>query len=384
MKFKEVVGLLKSAKREHYILKGQNPARQVLVCPELSGRVMGTTRSGPNGVFGGFIDAKAFKEGITDIWDNWGGEERYWLGPEGGQYGLMFGGRKSCFENYTVQDGINNQPFKTLEVSRLANSISMRSQMVLKNGMGTVFHAEVTRRITVLDACPYSLGQGDQVDFVGFQSESRLTNVGDRPMTRETGVLAHWHLGQFPVDDHIIAVIPFRPILSPDPPVREDYFKDFVIGGVMPPNRYKILTASVLFKADGRVRTKIGQNRSRAMGLLGSYNLATDEIVMMDYDLYPNYEYAASYWYDLPDPYNGDCISFSAEGPDREGGPKGRCYELESLSPALFLQPGQSFDWRTRTLHMTGPRVVMAAILSRHLSTGISSLEDFDRMSTGR
>jgi hypothetical protein len=381
MKFKEAVSLLKAAKREHYILKGQNTARQVLVCPELAGRVMGTTCSGPTGVFGGFIDAKAFKDGITDIWDNWGGEERYWLCPEGGQYGLMFGGKKSCFENYTVQDGFNNQPFKTLEVSKLGNSITMRSRMVLKNGVGTIFHVEITRRITLLDACPYSLGQGDKVDFTGFQSESRLTNVGDKPMTRETGVLAHWHLGQFPVDEHIIAVIPYRPGHYSDPPVREDYFKDFVVGGAMPANRYRILPASVLFKADGKVRTKIGQNRSRAMGLLASYNLATDEIVLLDYDFYPNHEYAASYWYELADPYDGDCISFSAEGPDQEGGSRGRCYELEAMSPALFLHPGESFDWRTRTLHMTGPRVVMAGILRRNLSTEISSLEDFDKAS---
>jgi hypothetical protein len=293
----------------------------------------------------------------------------------------MFADKRNCFENYTVQDGINSQPFKTLEVSSLGSSVTMRSRISLRNGIGTLFQVEVTRRITVLDACPYSLGHGDKVEFTGFQSESRLTNIGENPMTRETGVLAHWHLGQFPVDDHIIAVIPYRPGPIPDPPVREDYFKDFVIGGAMPPDRYRVLPASVLFKADGRVRTKIGQNRSRAAGLLASYNLATDEMVLMDYDLYPNHEYAASYWYDLPEPYNGDCISFSAEGPDCEGGARGRCYELESMSPALFLQPGESFDWRTRTLHLIGPRLIMAGILRRHLGAEISSLEAFDSAS---
>jgi len=115
------------------------------------------------------------------------------------------------------------------------------------------------------------------------------------------------------------------------------------------------------------------------MGLLGSYNLSTNEIILMDYDFYPNLEYVAGYWCEQPEPYNGDCISFSAEGPGAPGEPDGRCYELESMSPGMLLSPGESFTFRSRTIHMKGPRTVMAGICRQHLGPDVSTLEAFDK-----
>jgi hypothetical protein len=379
MKFTEVVELLKDGNNDAYILEGCCKGKQVLVCPSLAGRVMGTTYNGDNGEFGGFIDARAFKEGIKDIWDNWGGEERYWLCPEGGQFGLMFQNKKNCFDNYTVQDGINNSRYEVINQAKTDNSLTMRASFGLTNAMGTKFEVESTRRITVLDGCPYIVGAGPEVEFVGFQSESTITNVGKNTWTKETGCLAHWHLGQFLPGHNVIAIIPFKQGNLPDPPIREDYFREFCIDGRMPVNRYWIRDGFALFKADGRHRTKIGQNRSRTVGLLASYNLDTDEVIVMDYDYYPNLEYAASYWYEQPEPYNGDCISFSAEGPAAPGEPDGRCYELESMSPAMLLEPGQSFTFRTRTIHIRGPRTTMARICRRQLGPEIATLEAFDR-----
>jgi uncharacterized protein DUF6786 len=382
MKFSEVTALLEKAGRKTYVLSGRDAQRKVLVCPELAGRVMGTSWAGENGPFGGFIDEQAFREGMKDIWDNWGGEERYWLGPEGGQFGLMFRDQCACFENYHVQEGFNRTPYEVIEVSPLAKSLTMHCRMRLTNKIGTRFDIEVTRRITVLDDCPYTNGCGDSVRFVGFQSESSLMNIGERPFTRETGALAHWHLGQFLVGEHVVGIIPYRTDGDGAPSVREDYFKDFCIGGAIASNRYWLLNNCALFKADGKVRAKIGQNRSRATGLLGSYNLETNEIVLLDYDFYPRLEYAASYWYEQPLPYEGDVISFSAEGPESAGAAPGRCYELEALSPALFLYPGESFTWRTRTMHLAGPRRVLAGICQRFLGPNSSQLEAFDRISS--
>ena len=381
MNFSEIVKLLKNSKNDAYVLEGRCKGRQVLVCPSLAGRVMGTTYNGNNGDFGGFIDVKAFKEGMNDIWNNWGGEERYWLCPEGGQFGLMFQGKKNCFDNYTVQDGINNSKYETVDLSKAGDSLTMKASFNLVNGIGTKFNVDSVRRIRVLDACPYLTGAGNGVDFVGFQSESTITNVGQKAWEKETGALAHWHLGQFLPGPRVIVIIPFKQGDIANPPIREDYFEQFVVGQKMPPNRYWLKDGFALFKADGKCRTKIGQNRSRGMGLLASYNLDTNEIVMMEYDFYPNLEYAASYWYEQPEPYNGDCISFSAEGPGTPAESDGRCYELESMSPAMLLEPGQSFTFRTRTMHMKGPRTTMARICRQQLGPEIATLEAFDRQS---
>src|SRR6185295_680532 len=124
-------------------------------------------------------------------------------------------------------------------------------------------------------------------------------------------------------------------------------------------------------------RTKIGQNRTRATGVVASYDLDADTMTFLEYDLYPRLEYAASYWYEQPEPFHGDCISVSAEGAEVTGGPDGRCYELEALSPAMFLAPGQSFTFRTRTMHIRGPRRELAFICRRQLAVEVSTLEAF-------
>lgn len=381
MKFSDVVQLLRDTGNDAYVLEGRRKGRQALVCPSLAGRVMGTSYDGPDGEIGGFIDARAFREGMKDIWDNWGGEERYWLCPEGGQFGLMFQGKKNSFENYTVQQGINSQKYEVTDLAKTGNSLTMQAGFSLINASGTRFEVNSVRRITAADGCPYTVGAGPDVDCVGFQSESTITNVGPNAWTKETGALAHWHLGQFLPGPRVIVVIPFRQGPFSDPPIREDYFKEFCIEGRMPANRYWMREGFALFKADGKVRTKIGQNRSRSLGIIGSYNLDTDEMIVMDYDFYPNLEYAASYWYEQPDPFNGDCISFSAEVPGSPGEPQGRCYELESMSPAMLLSPGQSFVFRTRTVHIRGPRKTVAGICRRHLGAEIATLDAFDRQS---
>lgn len=381
MQYAEVMNILKSSNHDGYTLKPYKRKGQVLVCPSLAGRVMGTSYTNDQGEFGGFINTKAFKEDMKDSWDNWGGEERYWLCPEGGQFGLMFQGKENSFDNYTVQAGINNSKYTVVDISDLGNSLSMKCQFDLHNATGTRFQVESLRRITALDACPYLTGMIAEINFVGFQSESTITNVGANAWSKQTGALAHWHLGQFLPGERVIVIIPFNQGIFSDPPIREDYFVQFCLNGKMPANRYWLKNGFALFKADGKCRTKIGQNRSRATGLLASYNLDSDEIIMMDYDYYPGLEYASSYWYEQPEPYNGDCISFSAEGPISPKEPNGRCYELEAMSPAMFLSPGQSFTFRTRVFHIRGPRLLIAGICHQHLGPEISMLEAFDRQS---
>jgi hypothetical protein len=381
MKFADVKELLRQTGNDAYELRGRHGRPLVLVAPSLSARVMATSFDGENGCVNGFIDARAFREGMRDIWDNWGGEERYWLAPEGGQFGLMFQGKENCFANYHVQSGFNNQSYSVTNFKNGDNSLTMEGGFELRNAVGTQFTVHCTRRITAFDACPYAVGGGPDVDSVGFESASTIVNAGDNTWTRASGCLAHWHLGQFLPGPRVIAIIPFQQGVCPDPPVREDYFRDFCIDGKMPKERYWIRDGFVLFKADGKCRTKIGQNRTRATGLLASYNLDSDTMTFLEYDFYPRLEYAASYWYEQSDPFHGDCISFSAEGPDVKGGPDGRCYELEALSPAMFLAPGQSFTFRTRTMHMRGPRHALEFICRRQLGVEVSTLEAFAQTS---
>jgi len=71
------------------VLKGAGGGR-VAVSPRYQGRVM-TSGIAPDGRSFGWVNRSFVRGGKTGTpFDNYGGEDRFWLGPEGGQYGLYF------------------------------------------------------------------------------------------------------------------------------------------------------------------------------------------------------------------------------------------------------------------------------------------------------
>jgi len=70
-------------------LTGKSGGR-VLVCPEWQGRVM-TSACAPDGLSFGFINREFIEAGEPNKHiNNYGGEDRLWLSPEGGQFSLWF------------------------------------------------------------------------------------------------------------------------------------------------------------------------------------------------------------------------------------------------------------------------------------------------------
>ena len=60
-------------------------AARVLICPEYQGRVMTSTCSGEDGASLGWINRRFIEEGKPSRqFNNYGGEDRIWLSPEGG------------------------------------------------------------------------------------------------------------------------------------------------------------------------------------------------------------------------------------------------------------------------------------------------------------
>ncbi|MBI2842846.1 MAG: hypothetical protein HYX78_05545 [Armatimonadetes bacterium] len=383
MKFAELITLLSDTGNQPYVLEGARPGKKVAISPSLVGRVMGSTVSGDGGSVLGWINKPAIERGMVDpVFNNFGGEERFWFCPESGQFGLNLQGHLDGWENYEVPDAFTTQPYDVVSVS--SNSIVMHSLMDLVNAQGTRFSMDVLRTVRILDACPYTLGYGAEVDFVGFESDNLVQNVDSKPITRETGALGEFCIPQFLTHPRLVVIVPFRP--GPDgelgPPIRQDYFKDFctTTNGVMPDNRWMVARDFALFKADGKIRTKAGVGRQRAVPRLGSIDLDSSELIIVDSDFYPEMEYAASYWRQLENPYDGDAISVSIEGL-KENGQPGESYELETLSPALFLSPGQYFTHRNRIFHIFGPQSVIDDICKRFLRANRETLEKFDAQS---
>src|SRR5436309_3173320 len=64
---------------------------RIVVCPELQGRVMTSTATGMGGLSFGWINRDLISSGGKRPHINaYGGEDRFWLGPEGGQFSIFF------------------------------------------------------------------------------------------------------------------------------------------------------------------------------------------------------------------------------------------------------------------------------------------------------
>ena len=76
---------------EVVLLADSSGSAQVAVGPAFQGRVMTSTTGGRDAPSFGWIGRPAIAAGQRQPHMNvFGGEDRFWLGPEGGQYGLFF------------------------------------------------------------------------------------------------------------------------------------------------------------------------------------------------------------------------------------------------------------------------------------------------------
>src|SRR5260221_1485165 len=64
---------------------------RIAVCPALQGRVMTSTATGDGGLSFGWINHDLLSSGEKRAHINaYGGEDRFWMGPEGGQFSIFF------------------------------------------------------------------------------------------------------------------------------------------------------------------------------------------------------------------------------------------------------------------------------------------------------
>jgi hypothetical protein len=376
VKFCQSVDLIASSGGVPIVLRHPATSAALAVAPDLVGRAMCSTFDAKAGKANGWINHEALQKGKVDpVFNNFGGEERFWFAPEGGPFGLMFGRKKSAFENYTVQDGMSSLSYQVVDNDD--QFVSMKAEMSLRNGSDTQFSLRVERRISLIASCPYASEIPGPVESVAFQSDNIVTNVGASPWSRKNGTLAMWCLGQFVEHPRLSVIVPIRPAVGvlPSSPTVDEYFKDFCLGGSFPSDRRLSFDDYVLLKADGRVRGKIGVKKEHATGRLGSYNPNDDHLIIVDHDFYPELEYAAGYWRSYDDPFNGDALSVYIDGPQEAGGPDGFSYELETMSPALFLPPGESFAYRNRTFHLRASRKAIGMVCKRFLKADIEKMD---------
>ncbi len=137
---------------------------RVAICPEWQGRVMTSTCGGPNGQSFGFVNDEFINAGKPNLhFNNYGGEERLWLSPEGGQFSLWFApgklGKEQNLDNWFTPPALNAGAwawrFRESAPPPSGSTIGtkmppMKVAMKLKNTSGTDFHLDVSRRVHIL------------------------------------------------------------------------------------------------------------------------------------------------------------------------------------------------------------------------------------------
>ncbi|MEW6249742.1 MAG: DUF6786 family protein [Planctomycetota bacterium] len=337
------------------VLKDAAGQAQIIVMPGLQGRVMTSTASGLDGLSFGWINRALFEKGKpVEHFNAWGGEDRLWLGPEGGQFSIYFAkGKSFVFDNWYVPAAIDTEPFEV--VSQAPHAIVCRRKFDLTNYSGTKFHVQIDRTVRLLEAGQawQQLGVPAPADarLVAYESESTLNNAGQEPWKKDTGLLSIWILSMYNPSPATTVVIPIKtgPESELGPPVNADYF------GRVPPERLVVKDGVVFFSADGKYRSKIGISPRRAKPLLASYDADNHVLTFVQYTLPEGaVDYVNSMWEIQKNPYGGDAANSYNDGPVDGGEPLGPFYELESSSPAAALAPGAKLTHVHRTFHIQG------------------------------
>lgn len=370
------------ARHTRVVELADGPAR-VAICPEWQGRVMTSTCGGADGPSFGFIHREFIAAGRPDErFNNYGGEERFWLAPEGGQFSLWFApGKPQTFENWYTQRALNAGAWEV--VSAAGEPVcTMRQRMQLRNASATQFDLEVTRRVRLLAADDYEtlfghaaaeILQRQAVEKVGYETANQVTNRGSA-MSAEKGLVAVWILGMLNAGPRTVVIVPYQPGSESElgPVVQSDYF------GTIPPQRLKVLPEAVLLRADGHYRSKIGTSPRRARNVLGSIDFQAGVLTLVQFTLPDDpasHRYLNNLW-QLPqaEPYVGDVANAYNDGPNESGSQLGAFYEIESLSPAAELTPGESLEHRHRTLHVRAPLEVLDELAQAALGVSLQKV----------
>jgi len=359
------------------VLSDASGLAQVAVMPAFQGRVMTSTAEGPDGMSFGWINRDLLASGKTlEHFNPYGGEERLWLGPEGGQFSIYFAkGAAFDLAHWYVPPAIDTEPFDIL--GKGPSSALFRRRFQVMNYSGTTFDVDIRRQVRVLPPVEawklLGAAPAPRVRMVAYESVNTITNAGKEPWRKDTGMLSVWILGMFNPSPATTVVIPIsggEPDAELGPPVKDDYF------GKVPADRLVVKDGVAYFRADGQCRSKIGVSPKRVKPIAGSYDAANRVLTLVQFTLPAGAaDYVNSAWEIQENPYAGEVANSYNDGPPAPGKkPMGPFYELESSSPAAALGPGQSLEHIHRTIHLRGEEKDLDAIARKTLGVGLKEI----------
>ncbi|GGF25382.1 DUF6786 family protein [Echinicola rosea] len=353
-------------------LHGEGGEAMVLVSAKYQGKVFTSSAEGPQGRSYGWVNYDAFDGPVDKHMNAYGGENRFWLGPEGGPYSLYFAPDKEMvFENWFTPASIDTESWNI--VNKDQTSVALSKETQLQNYQGHQLDIKIDRKISLLsqeeigELADESL-RDTNVKAVGYLTENNIKNVGDTAWTAETGAPCIWILDMFRPSPATTVVIPYDQSAK-SKVATTDYF------GEISEDRILHKDGVLYFKADGKSRGKLGLAPDRATEVAGSYDAENSVLTITRFDLDKEGIYLNQEWKPDVDALKGDAVNAYNDGPLEDGSQMGPFYEIESVSPAAFLAPGERLGHRHWVYHFSGEEAGLDRIAKKVLGVDLETIK---------
>jgi len=343
--FNHDLEILKNLEGVHILSSEES---MIAVSPELQGRVFTSSSKGLNGKSYGWFKRDAFLDGtFKNHFGGLGGEDRMWFGPQYGKYNVFFE-PGSTFEDEFMRLTPELDTLKFEVIKKTEKEVLSKGKMNVRNYQNFLFNVEMQRRVSILDKKTIEGNLGaelsSEVSYVGFETETKMTNIGAEDWSKESGLISIWILGCIVPTDSTVAIIPTRGQLD----MVTNYFTP------LDESRMRIKDGIVYYKADAKYLNKIGILPENTLPIFGTYAPELNLLTIVEFTFEDSPYYVNSQKEINDAPYAGDVINIFNDGITPTAGPFGPFYELESSSSAKELQVGQIITHKSKTYHFEG------------------------------
>lgn len=365
-----------SEKDSLIVLKSEDGKGQVIVSAKYQAKVFTSTANGDEGKSLGYVNYKFFDAGVFDEHMNgFGGENRFWLGPEGGRYSIYFApGEEQVYDNWHTPKAIDIEEWDVRSAS--SKEAVLSKDMKLKNYQGNILDISVDRRISILSdleiANQLGISLPEGVSVIAYETDNKITNKNDYEWTKETGTVCIWMLDMFNPSDSAVTIIPYNRGDESElgAVATTDYF------GVIPTDYLQDSDGVLYLKTDGNYRSKLGLNGKRTTGVAGNYDPIAHRLTLITFDVDPNKTYLNQEWNQEKNPLIGDALNAYNDGPLEDGSIMGPFLELESCSPAAFLKPEESLSHTHNVFHFVGDESSLSPICEKLLGVSLNKVNN--------
>jgi hypothetical protein len=351
-------------------LKAGNSA--VLVSPRYQAKVFTSTAEGAKGKSFGWINYKAFSAPSDPHMNAFGGENRFWLGPEGGRYSLYFKkGDSMIFANWKTPPAIDTEEWEVATSD--SASVSFKKNIELNNYTGSKLSISIDRSIAIQDRSDIektlSVQLDDSVNAVGYSTLNIITNSGKEEWNEKTGMPCIWILDMFNPSDETTIVIPYKSSSEKEKVATTNYF------GEISPDRIRYTGNVLLFRADGKQRGKLGILPNHVLPVAGSYDAKNKVLTITSFSIDNKGRYLNQVWNTVNPVFTGDAMNAYNDGPLENGSQMGPFYEIESVSPAAALKPGAALEHHHKVYHFTGNESSLNKIALKVLGISLADIQ---------